>query len=152
MTKGHGTFRVLFHAIFTGLSVTALEEERNRSRARMRSDDASDHVHEEIARSEAIFDEADEVVDIRLAIAVADENGIVFPERLEFRHLIDERGKRLLSSHRLADRDEVSRIVHMKDGFDVEHLSDDSRRTGHSSAALQVEQIVHREEVADVPL
>ena len=110
------------------LSVTSLKKQGNRSRTRVRPDDASDHIDKEIARPEPILDESDEIVDIFLTISVADEDRIVFAKRLQLRHLVNQRSKRLFSAHRLSDRNQMTRIVNIENGLDIEHLSDNCRR------------------------
>ena len=42
----------------------------------------------------------------------------------------------------------MSRVVHMKNGFDIQHRADHRRRRGYAAAALQMEKIIHREIVA----
>ena len=75
------------------LSLFSLEEERDRSRTRVRADDAADHVDKELPLAEALPDQPDEEVDVLLAVAVADKDGIVRTERGKFRHLVHERGR-----------------------------------------------------------
>ena len=108
--------------------MTPLKEQSNRSRTRVRPDNASDHIDKEIARPEPILDESDEIVDIFLTISVADEDRIVFAKRLQLRHLVNQRSKRLFSAHRLSDRNQMTRIVNIENGLDIEHLSDNCRR------------------------
>ncbi|MPM65390.1 hypothetical protein SDC9_112286 [bioreactor metagenome] len=52
----------------------------------------------------------------------------------------------------LFDCDKVALVVHVHDGFDVENRGDGRRRAADASAALEVNQIVHREPVHETLL
>ena len=133
------------------LTVLSLEKERDRSSAGVRADDAADLSDDDLARAETRLNKGNKVIDVLHAIAVADIDGIVFAQRLQLRHFIDKGGNGLLAPHRLADRNEMPLVVHVQNGLDFEQRADRRRRAADAPAALQVEQIVHREEMADMP-
>lgn len=86
MITGHEILRVP-----PQLSVPSFKENRNRSRTGMRTDHASDHIYEYSTGSEPTFEQTDDVIDVRLAVAMAEEDRVIFSKRLQLRHLVNKR-------------------------------------------------------------
>ena len=84
------------------------------------------------------------------AVAVADEDGLLFRLNGASLHAVDQREDGIFAAAGLRDVDEVAFVVHMEHGLDAERAADEGRRRRDAAAALQEEQIVDREPVAQV--
>ena len=134
------------------LSVFSLEEERKRARARMSADDGTDIVNEDLVAGIFRADHVGQVVGVFRAVAVADEYGIALTHVLGFLHFVEERLDGFFPPHGFADGNEMPFVVDVHDGLDGEQRPDDGHCRRYPSAALEMEQIIHRKEMADVEL
>lgn len=77
----------------------------------------------------------------------ADARGLIQRALIE---IVRQLGVGLLIPAHLAAGNDVARLVAAQDGLDAEHRADQRRRAGDAPAALEVVEIVHREELAHV--
>ena len=109
-------------------------------------------IDDKMLHSEALPHQPFHVFCILQAIAVTDKDlGIVEALHL-LPHPVHQSGERFLSSTHLADGYEMALIVHMENGFDIDHGAQNGRGLGYAAAPVKVKQIVHGKVMAELQL
>ena len=78
------------------------------------------------------------------------EQGGVFRVHSELAELLGKRPDGGASAADLEHIDEVALVVNVEHGLDVEQTADKGCRCAHAPAALEIDQIIHGEPVADM--
>ena len=109
--------------------------------------DVGDHLYIVAALA---LDGIAEVQCVFLAVTVRDEEGAVGGILGGFDELVSQRIQRCLAAANGTDLNEVTFIVHVHDGLDVEHTAHKSHSGADAAAALEVNQIFYREPVSQL--
>ena len=120
----------------------------------MSADRRTDIIDQEVFDSESLTYYIGKKLRILPAVAMADENNVVFtfPAAHLLLHRIGQGNDRFSPSPHLSDIDEVPLIIYVKHGFDIDHRSQDRRCFRYSSSSVQMEQILNREIVYEIQL
>ena len=120
------------------------EEERQRTGAGMGADHGADVGNEVDGGARLLLNDGFQKLRVLQAVRVGDENGSV--ALLAGLHQLFRQGHhRGAAAAHLRHGDQVSLVVHVKHGLDAQHIAEECRRGAHSSASLQIHQIVHGE-------
>src|SRR5699024_1332952 len=136
------------------LSHVSHEKQGDGSRTGMGSNGRADLIDQKILSSKTFFYKLLHVIRVFRAVSVADEDTVVFiapASHLLFHH-VHQRLKGFLPPSHLSHRGQMALLIHMQKGLDSGKGSHDRRGFAHSSASVQMEQVVHRKDMHQVLL
>ncbi|MPM61597.1 hypothetical protein SDC9_108457 [bioreactor metagenome] len=150
-TKKGGIFRPA-GALCLVLPFACDEEERDGPGAGVRADAGANvaDLHHDIRI--CFVHEGGDIFRVRLRVAMADEYGVRRLLIQRMFHVLKQRAKGFLSALYLFNGDEITLVVNVHDGLDVEDGGDGRGRSADAPAALKVDEVVHGEPVREAQL